>query len=790
MTQKPMNKFLKIILWIIGGFVGLVVLLLAAAAIIIPIKYPPEKLKAMATEKLTETLHHQVAVKDVRFNILSGFKIQGLKVANRAGWDPTPIVDAKEISISYQLFPLLWGQVKLDEVVLDRPEIFIERRGMDSFNFSDMTASTSSAVPAAAPAAQASVAAKKPAAKPKAKPKPKSKKKAKPHAGLPSETRPDAFGSLFVASAYADDGTASKPADKASKTTLLLTVGNAKIVHGKMTYLDRSVNPPQKYLLSDLNLHIENISMVGGKSNFTMSTPVEANNQKYQFSLKGTYRFLMASSMIKDMDIEGILNDSHSFQVKGDLSYGDGIAPKLDGDASLDSLKLVDLIPRNLAKMPQGLVLKGPARVDFHLEGNTKAGLELDGSADGSSLAIQFKDYFIKTDKTTCKVEFKSLNRMAQGIYDIPSFKIHYQDWDVNGSFHYQSNGLYSGSVHSKSLPFQGLPGMFPKLKNTTVNGSGAMDIDFSQVLGKPESLKVNGLVSLKGVGIILPKQEPYLEDITGPIYLNGQVLRVPKATFKSFDGTGAAGVTWNYVNDGYTYGFVLKDVSAQKAIDASIDAYVTTKDFTDYKDKLLGNLNLSYAGSGRGFGGDQMIASALGNGSYTLDHAKVKDLALVKAINKYFKDSSNEIAFDQIKGVLVMKNKVFTYTADTNGKVGAVRERGGINVAEMVYAPDMTVQADVKKDFLNSDAVLAGLPGEVRGLVKNVDWFADGNGNIPIDFKFTGPVKQNNYAYDWDRLKKNVGDHAAQEAKKAVGDAAKPVLNDIGNKLKGLFGK
>jgi hypothetical protein len=193
-----MNKFLKYILWMAGAFVGLVILLLAAAAIIIPIKYPPEKLKAMASEKLTETLHHKVTIGDVRFNILNGFKITGLKMANRAGWDPTPLVDAKVISISYDLFPLLWGQVSLGEVSLDRPEIYIERRGMNEFNFSDMTGDAPAApAPQAAPKVQPKAATKaKPKAKSKAKPKPK--KKTKTHAALPAVAPPDVLASLFV----------------------------------------------------------------------------------------------------------------------------------------------------------------------------------------------------------------------------------------------------------------------------------------------------------------------------------------------------------------------------------------------------------------------------------------------------------------------------------------------------------------------------------------------------------------------------------------------------------------
>src|SRR5581483_11272548 len=148
-----------------------------------------------------------------------------------------------------------------------------------------------------------------------AKAKPRSKKKTKRHAALPASAQPDTFGSLFVSSAYAETTASTKGADKPSKTTLLFSVGNARIVHGKLTYVDRSVSPAQKYLLSDLNLRIQNISMVGDKSTFTLTTPIAALDKTYQFSLNGSYRFLMASSMVKDLNMEGMVNDSHSFKL-------------------------------------------------------------------------------------------------------------------------------------------------------------------------------------------------------------------------------------------------------------------------------------------------------------------------------------------------------------------------------------------------------------------------------------------------------------------------------------------
>ena len=112
-----MKKPMKFVLIGGGVLVGLFILLLIIAAIAIPILLPPAKMKAMATEKLTAALKHKVTVGDVHFNVLSGFDVKNLKIANRPGWAEQPLLAAKDISISYHLFPLLWGQVSLGEIV-------------------------------------------------------------------------------------------------------------------------------------------------------------------------------------------------------------------------------------------------------------------------------------------------------------------------------------------------------------------------------------------------------------------------------------------------------------------------------------------------------------------------------------------------------------------------------------------------------------------------------------------------------------------------------------------------
>ncbi|HVM32685.1 MAG TPA: AsmA family protein, partial [bacterium] len=335
-----MRKFFKVVLVAGGSFLALLILLMAAAAIIIPIKFPPAKLKALATDKLSQTLNRKVSIGDVHFNVFSGFEITQLSVSNRAGWAPGPFLTAGDISISYHLFPLLWGQVSLGQIELKDFQVLVEKRAGGQFNFSDMTGE-------AAPAPD---------------PKPKKALPAKRRrAALPEQDPAPQAGFFFASPAWAGE-TAPAP----SKGALLVSVDSVKIVHGQMTYLDESQAPAQRSDLKDLNLTVRDISMVGAKTSFELDAPMVYNKTAYHLVVGGSLRYFLASQTLKELDIKGSVNDL-TFNVAGGVQNLTGnYAPNLDGSASLDMLKFSGLIP-NLSAMPSGLALTGPARVDFHL---------------------------------------------------------------------------------------------------------------------------------------------------------------------------------------------------------------------------------------------------------------------------------------------------------------------------------------------------------------------------------------------------------------------------------------
>jgi len=121
--------------------------------------------------------------------------------------------------------------------------------------------------------------------------------------------------------------------------------------------------------------------------------------------------------------------------------------------------------------------------------------------------------------------------------------------------------------------------------------------------------------------------------------------------------------------------------------------------------------------------------------------------------MNGIFKDKSDEIKFDTIRATLSVKDTILSFAANTLGKVGTMRAVGGLNITNWKYQPDMKIQCDVKKEFLDSEAVKKVLPAGVSFAV-----LADEKGNIPVDIKFTGLASENNYSWDWGRATKNLG--------------------------------
>ena len=138
-----MKKFFKRFLIALGSLLVLFV----AGTVLLTLFLPLDQIKAFAVARLSETLHREVKIEKVSFNLFSGIKLEKLSVGNRAGFAAKPFVSADSLELRYAFWPLFSRQLLIKEVRLVKPEILIEKDRGGEFNFSDLTKQSKATTP-------------------------------------------------------------------------------------------------------------------------------------------------------------------------------------------------------------------------------------------------------------------------------------------------------------------------------------------------------------------------------------------------------------------------------------------------------------------------------------------------------------------------------------------------------------------------------------------------------------------------------------------------------------------
>jgi len=118
--------------------IGTILALLIIGIIALPFVFPLERIKDFAVAKLSETIHREVRIDKVSFDIFSGIKLQGLYIGNHAGFAKKPFVSADSIELRYAFWPLFSRQIIIKEIRLVKPQILVEKSLRGEFNFSDL----------------------------------------------------------------------------------------------------------------------------------------------------------------------------------------------------------------------------------------------------------------------------------------------------------------------------------------------------------------------------------------------------------------------------------------------------------------------------------------------------------------------------------------------------------------------------------------------------------------------------------------------------------------------------
>src|SRR3989339_314485 len=128
----------KLFKWV-GIIVGALLAILIVGAIALPLLLPLDKIKDMATAKISEAINREVKIEKVSFNLFSGIQLEKISIANRKGFSDKPLISADGIELRYAFWPIFKRQLLIKEVRLVKPEILIEKTAGGTFNCSDMT---------------------------------------------------------------------------------------------------------------------------------------------------------------------------------------------------------------------------------------------------------------------------------------------------------------------------------------------------------------------------------------------------------------------------------------------------------------------------------------------------------------------------------------------------------------------------------------------------------------------------------------------------------------------------
>lgn len=123
-----------------GGLLGGLLVLVLAAALILPQLFTSEELKGYVVPPMEEATGRQVQIDEIGLRVLwtPAVSVSGFKLADREGYGPEPAVSAASLNVEVGLWPLLTGSIEPTAVELVDPVIRYTVAEDGSTNFDDL----------------------------------------------------------------------------------------------------------------------------------------------------------------------------------------------------------------------------------------------------------------------------------------------------------------------------------------------------------------------------------------------------------------------------------------------------------------------------------------------------------------------------------------------------------------------------------------------------------------------------------------------------------------------------
>jgi uncharacterized protein involved in outer membrane biogenesis len=133
------KKGLKILIGVVAGIIVLLIL----ATLVVKIIFTKEKLLSLLVPKVESALKRKVEIEDITVSIWGGLgvDVKGMKVLNPSGFVHEELFKFDRFSVRVKFFPLLRKRIEIKKLILNNPEINLEKNQGGTSNIEDLTKS-------------------------------------------------------------------------------------------------------------------------------------------------------------------------------------------------------------------------------------------------------------------------------------------------------------------------------------------------------------------------------------------------------------------------------------------------------------------------------------------------------------------------------------------------------------------------------------------------------------------------------------------------------------------------
>jgi hypothetical protein len=411
---------------ILGWLLVVLIVLIAAAAVTLKIMFPKEKIKAMVLQKAEAALHRQVRIGDVSLSLFSGLKLSEVEVSERPDFQRGTFLTAEALYVQPQILPLFSRKLYVDVIELHKPAISVvrEKDGV-TFNFSDLTGTSSAPVPAVTTST------------------------------LPSQSAPTT----------------------ASPSPFAFLVSKAVIEKGQIAFVDHSTAAISA-TLSNVDLSVRNITLAG-PVNLTLGLDAAFKGLQARLDTKSSVSWLRGVASVETLEV---VTGQTRLQVAGQIT-GLKETPAFDLKWTLTDFDPLVLKPLNA--LPPEVKLSGRAKGNGTVKGTSERG-ELAALIDARDMEVFYGTAaFHKKPAVPLQLAAKGTYQMPLTVL-LSEVQLTLAKLVLKGPATYSSRG-YEAKLQSNEFPLEDIVSLVPAMRDISFSGPAVLAAKIKSTAADPD---------------------------------------------------------------------------------------------------------------------------------------------------------------------------------------------------------------------------------------------------------------------------------------------------------------